>query len=560
MDISNKPLQEQLPSKQIKQEPVNHELKPVTTPPVVTTTTTTTTATTNNGGMIPVQTAASQGVVQTLVVPTVGLVQPISINLSDLQNVLKAAMDGNVIRQVVASTNANGNTAKVVGQLHPQAVVVQAPQPQTPVISAISLPVLDQDGNAKIIINYNVDPQISTSKMNTVQPVLAQAAVAQANMLQPNAGTPKVAQANSSQPPNVLQVNSTQPPKVLQVSSTQPAVVAQVNGAQPTSVEQVDSAECPKAVQVNSTQPNITLTQMPSTPKPVPAQINILKPIQTGNSNKAPSILKVTKLIQSLPAQTKLTQPTLLLLRRPDGSQGLVVRQLMTVHPNTPVTPGIESKTTEQMLSPGKATVAEEQQSPVALTQATEDSSTFKDNCQPEDLSSTLLKEIQIKTEPKSPAEIESLIQSDDGKASETEHEEEATAAKNAASDVTTVHSGVACGDGFHNYATCLFCDNSPSSADILSCLKMNKQGSGMSLSSLLEEDDSGPPVESLLPLLKAYSKDSHPSAEQLSRVAESVSLPLDVVSRWFQRMRSKKISLRPPGFPKTTHQVSELL
>ncbi|XP_036411834.1 zinc finger E-box-binding homeobox 1 isoform X1 [Colossoma macropomum] len=530
VDVSNKPLQEQLPPKQIKQEPVNHELKPVTTTPVVTTTTTTTTAPTNNGGGIPIQTAAPQGVVQTLVVPTVGLVQPISINLSDLQNALKAAMDGNVIRQVVASTNANGTTTKIVGQLQPQtqAVVVQAPQPQAQVISAISLPVVDQDGNAKIIINYNVDPQISTSKMNTVQPVLAQTTMA----------PPKVVQVNSTQPPKVVQVNSAQPPKVLQVNSAQPPKVVQANSAQP-----------PKVVQVNSTQPNITLTQMSSTPKPVPTQINILKPIQTGNSSKTPSIFKVTKLVQSHPTHTKLTQPTVLLLRRTDGSQGLVVRQLTTVHPNTQITSIIDSKTTEQKLSPEKTTLAEEQRSCAELNQTAEDTITSRDSCQPEDLSSTLLRDIQIKTEPKSPAEIEPVIQTD-GEGVVQREREGGTAAKSIGSESTTAHSGVACGDGFHNYATCLFCDNSPSSADLLSCLNSDERGS---LSSLLGEDDSAPPVESLLPLLKAYSKDSHPSQEQLARVAESVSLPLDVVSRWFQRMRSKKISLRPPGYPTET-------
>ncbi|XP_066508967.1 zinc finger E-box-binding homeobox 1-like isoform X2 [Hoplias malabaricus] len=576
VDISNKPLHEQLPPKQIKQEPINHELKPVTTSQVVTTTT----ATTNNGSAIPLQTAAPQGVVQTLVVPTVGLTQPISINLSDLQNALKAAMDGNMIRQVVASTNANGTAAKVVGQLQPQtqAVVVQTPHQQAQVISAISLPVVDQDGNAKIIINYNIDPQVATSKMNTVQPVIAPPTVAQAKLLQPNVTPPKVVHFNSTQTPKVLQVNSAQPPKVLQVNSTQlpkvvpinstqppkeaqanaaqPPKVVHVNSLQPPKVVQVNSTQLSKLVQVNSTQPNVTLTQMPGTTKPLPTQINILKPIQTGNSCKVPSIYKVTKLVQSLPTQTKFSQPTVLLLRRTDGSQGLVVRQLTTVHSNTQVIPAIDSKIIENMSSPEKAMVTEKQISPVQQKQAGEDSIAPNENCQPEDLSRSLLQEIQIKTEPMSPVEIEPDMQTDGEDTLQTEGERaERTIAKSIGSDFTTAHSGVACSDGFHNYATCLFCDSSPSSADILNCLNSNEQGSGISLSSLLGEGDSGPPVESLLPLLKAYSKDSHPSEEQLSRVAESVSLPLDVVSRWFQRMRSKKISLRPLGYPKTTEQ-----
>uniref|UniRef100_A0A3B1K5T2 Zinc finger E-box binding homeobox 1 n=1 Tax=Astyanax mexicanus TaxID=7994 RepID=A0A3B1K5T2_ASTMX len=510
VDICNKPLQEQLPPKQIKQEPVNHELKPVTTTPIVSTTTTTTTATTNNGVGITVPTAAPQGVVQTLVVPTVGLVQPISINLSDLQNALKAAMDGNVIRQVVATTNANGTTAKVVGQMQPQvqAMVMQAPQPQGQMISAISLPVVDQEGNAKIIINYNMDPQISTSKINTLQPVLTQPTVAQAKVLQSNVASPKVVQMNSTQPPKVVQVNSTQLPKVVQH---------------------------------------------------VPTQINILKPVQT-NPNKVPSIIKVTKLLQSHPAQTKHTQPTLLLLRRADGSQGLVVRQLTTVHPNTKVTVPIESKCTEQESSPEKTAMPEKQTSPVQLSQAVEDSSTSKDNCEPEDLSGTLLQDIQIKTEPMSPTEIDSGNQTDCGGGalrSDGEREIVRTAVKTTGFE-SMAHCGVACGDGFHNYATCLFCDNSPSSEDIFNCLNSNDPGSGTSLSSLLGEDDSGPPVECLLPLLKAYSKDSDPTEEHLARVAESVSLPEDVVTRWFQRMRSKKISLRALGHHKNKQQTIE--
>ncbi|KAG9278216.1 zinc finger E-box-binding homeobox 1-like isoform X1 [Astyanax mexicanus] len=582
VDICNKPLQEQLPPKQIKQEPVNHELKPVTTTPIVSTTTTTTTATTNNGVGITVPTAAPQGVVQTLVVPTVGLVQPISINLSDLQNALKAAMDGNVIRQVVATTNANGTTAKVVGQMQPQvqAMVMQAPQPQGQMISAISLPVVDQEGNAKIIINYNMDPQISTSKINTLQPVLTQPTVAQAKVLQSNVASPKVVQMNSTQPPKVVQVNSTQSTKLLQVNSTQPPKVVQVNSTQLPKVVQVNSTQLPKVVQVSSSQtpkvvqmdsnqpakvvqvnsqPNITLTQMSNTAKHVPTQINILKPVQT-NPNKVPSIIKVTKLLQSHPAQTKHTQPTLLLLRRADGSQGLVVRQLTTVHPNTKVTVPIESKCTEQESSPEKTAMAEKQTSPVQLSQAVEDSSTSKDNCEPEDLSGTLLQDIQIKTEPMSPTEIDSGNQTDCGGGalrSDGEREIVRTAVKTTGFE-STAHCGVACGDGFHNYATCLFCDNSPSSEDIFNCLNSNDPGSGTSLSSLLGEDDSGPPVECLLPLLKAYSKDSDPTEEHLARVAESVSLPEDVVTRWFQRMRSKKISLRALGHHKNKQQTIE--
>ncbi|XP_076617731.1 zinc finger E-box-binding homeobox 1b [Chaetodon auriga] len=140
----SKPLQEQLPLNQIKTEPVDYEYKPtVITSPTVTG---------MNGGIFNGAAAPLQGTVQAVVLPTVGLVSPISINLADLQNALKVAVDGNVIRQVLES-NAKGqgqvNSGLTTGTLH-------APQQQ--LISAISLPIVGQDGNAKIIINYSLDP------------------------------------------------------------------------------------------------------------------------------------------------------------------------------------------------------------------------------------------------------------------------------------------------------------------------------------------------------------------------------------------------------------------
>ncbi|KAM8731691.1 zinc finger E-box-binding homeobox 1b [Acanthopagrus schlegelii] len=141
----SKPLQEQLPLNQIKTEPVDYDYKPtVLTSPTVSA---------MNGGIFNGGAAAPlQGTVQAVVLPTVGLVSPISINLADLQNALKVAVDGNVIRQVLES-NAKGqgqvNSGLTTGTLH-------APQQQ--LISAISLPIVGQDGNAKIIINYSLDP------------------------------------------------------------------------------------------------------------------------------------------------------------------------------------------------------------------------------------------------------------------------------------------------------------------------------------------------------------------------------------------------------------------
>uniref|UniRef100_A0A8C2DIH9 Zinc finger E-box-binding homeobox 1 n=1 Tax=Cyprinus carpio TaxID=7962 RepID=A0A8C2DIH9_CYPCA len=93
--------------------------------------------------------------VQAVVLPTVGLVSPISINLGDLQNVLKVAVDGNVIRQVLESAQAKGQQTGT-GIVGAGGVgIAQAPQQ---VIQAISLPILDQDGSAKIFINYSLDP------------------------------------------------------------------------------------------------------------------------------------------------------------------------------------------------------------------------------------------------------------------------------------------------------------------------------------------------------------------------------------------------------------------
>ncbi|XP_058879226.1 zinc finger E-box-binding homeobox 1-like isoform X4 [Acipenser ruthenus] len=146
---NSKPLQEQLPVNQIKIEPVDYEYKPI----VVTSGIGCATPLQNgafNGGT-PLQTTASpQGVVQAVVLPAVGLVSPISINLSDIQNVLKVAVDGNIIRQVLESAHANA--AKEQGGVQPGGHSL---------ISAFSLPLVDQDGTTKIIINYSLEQQPS---------------------------------------------------------------------------------------------------------------------------------------------------------------------------------------------------------------------------------------------------------------------------------------------------------------------------------------------------------------------------------------------------------------
>ncbi|XP_027697411.1 zinc finger E-box-binding homeobox 1 isoform X2 [Vombatus ursinus] len=149
--IENKPLQEQLPVNQIKTEPVDYEFKPI-----VVTSGINCSAPLQNGvfsGGSPLQaTSSPQGVVQAVVLPTVGLVSPISINLSDIQNVLKVAVDGNVIRQVLENNHAN------LASKDQETISSPAIQPGGhSLISAISLPLVDQDGTTKIIINYSLE-------------------------------------------------------------------------------------------------------------------------------------------------------------------------------------------------------------------------------------------------------------------------------------------------------------------------------------------------------------------------------------------------------------------
>ncbi|XP_039200034.1 zinc finger E-box-binding homeobox 1 isoform X1 [Crotalus tigris] len=149
--IENKPLQEQLPVNQIKTEPVDYEFKPIVVASGINCS-----APLQNGvfsGGSPLQaTSSTQGVVQAVVLPTVGLVSPISINLSDIQNVLKVAVDGNMIRQVLENSHTNLTSKE-------QETINTAPLQQAghSLISAISLPLVDQDGTTKIIINYSLE-------------------------------------------------------------------------------------------------------------------------------------------------------------------------------------------------------------------------------------------------------------------------------------------------------------------------------------------------------------------------------------------------------------------
>ncbi|XP_045077357.1 zinc finger E-box-binding homeobox 1b isoform X2 [Coregonus clupeaformis] len=143
--IRDKPLQEQLPLNQIKSEPMDYEYKPMVVSPAAGAT-----GVNGHGGGVFNGGAAAplQGTVHAVMLPTMGLVSPISINLADLQNVLKVAVDGNMIRQMLQNNaKAAGTGMGATGVPHQQ------------LISAISLPIMGQDGNAtKIIINYSLDP------------------------------------------------------------------------------------------------------------------------------------------------------------------------------------------------------------------------------------------------------------------------------------------------------------------------------------------------------------------------------------------------------------------
>lgn len=155
--IESKPLQEQLPVTQIKSEPVEYECKPVMATPAASADS----KEVVNGGTAPPAAAPAlpQGVA--MVVPTVGLMSPVSINLNDLQSVLKVAMDGNILRQVLGSANG------VVAQ-GKQGIVVQQPQQQI-----LSLPAfVDHDGTTKIIINYSISPSASSTATSLPTPLI----------------------------------------------------------------------------------------------------------------------------------------------------------------------------------------------------------------------------------------------------------------------------------------------------------------------------------------------------------------------------------------------------
>ncbi|XP_078519479.1 zinc finger E-box-binding homeobox 1 isoform X2 [Lissotriton helveticus] len=147
--IENKPLQEQLPVNQIKTEPVDFEFKPIVVAPGINCSTSLQNGVFSSGTTLQT-TSSPQGLVQAVVLPTMGLVSPISINLSDIQNVLKVAVDSNVIRQVLENNHAHLTSKE--GTIGSASI-----QGGHSLISAISLPLIDQDGTTKIIINYSLE-------------------------------------------------------------------------------------------------------------------------------------------------------------------------------------------------------------------------------------------------------------------------------------------------------------------------------------------------------------------------------------------------------------------
>uniref|UniRef100_A0A8D0D1F6 Zinc finger E-box binding homeobox 1 n=1 Tax=Sander lucioperca TaxID=283035 RepID=A0A8D0D1F6_SANLU len=272
----SKPLQEQLPVTQIKSEPVEYECKAMMAAPA-------TSAGTNgvvNGGtaqpaVVPAATLP-QGMA--MVVPAVGLMSPISIHLNDLQNVLKVAMDGNVLRQVLGTANGVVTQGK-------QGIVVQQPQQQI-----ISLPAfVDHDGTTKIIINYSISPTAATTA--TGQPA------------------PLVAKTNPAPPPTVTTAAAPTPTKTdrpstpevadLSIVKAEPESVAipDIEAATQTEMEPVktsyaQTAHMPK-VNSSSSEAGVTLEE-----PPVDDLLSLLKTYFA--SNAKPSEKELSKISESV--------------------------------------------------------------------------------------------------------------------------------------------------------------------------------------------------------------------------------------------------------------------
>ncbi|XP_029970239.1 zinc finger E-box-binding homeobox 1-like isoform X2 [Salarias fasciatus] len=228
----SKPLQEQLPVTQIKSEPVEYECKPVTAAPA---TSTGSNGVVNGGATQPAAASAPtlpQGVA--MVVPTVGLMSPISINLNDLQNVLKVAMDGNVLRQVLGSANGVVTQGK-------QGIVVQQPQQQI-----ISLPAfVDHDGTTKIIVNYSISPTAATAATTQPTPLVVKTSPSNAPVVTAvSAAAPTSTKTDKPQAPEVadLSIVKTEPESVpITEEEAESATEAKMAG-----IQSLESAQMPK--------------------------------------------------------------------------------------------------------------------------------------------------------------------------------------------------------------------------------------------------------------------------------------------------------------------------
>ncbi|XP_015242660.1 PREDICTED: zinc finger E-box-binding homeobox 1-like isoform X2 [Cyprinodon variegatus] len=221
----SKPLQEQLPVTQIKSEPVEYECKPVMPAPA----TPTGSNGVVNGGTV--QPAATLPPNVAMVVPTVGLMSPVSINLNDLQSVLKVAMDGNVLRQVLGSANG------VVAQ-GKQGIVVQQPQQQI-----ISLPAfVDHDGTTKIIINYSISPAAGTNATTLPTPILIKNNPPSApDVTMATAATPAQTKPDRPQTPEVTDLS------VKKTPAAEPIKDIQTEAATEEARRESESAKVPKA-------------------------------------------------------------------------------------------------------------------------------------------------------------------------------------------------------------------------------------------------------------------------------------------------------------------------
>ncbi|KAF0046707.1 hypothetical protein F2P81_000340, partial [Scophthalmus maximus] len=102
---------------------------------------------------------------------------------------------------------------------------------------------------------------------------------------------------------------------------------------------------------------------------------------------------------------------------------------------------------------------------------------------------------------------------------------------------------------------TCLLCDDCPDNLEALHLLQHRKAANGEAVDSaaldpsfaaLLSEAgvtlEQEPPVEDVVSLLKNYfASNANPSKAELGKISEDVSIPVDVVRKWFAKMNAGK-------------------